>query len=49
MLGANCCVLGPITIGNNAQIGAGSVVIHNVQENEVVAGVPAKHIKFVEK
>ena len=49
LIGANACVLGPIKIGNNAQIGAGSVVIHDVKENEVVAGVPAKHIKFLEE
>ena len=49
MIGANSCVIGPITIGNNAQIGAGSVVLHDVMDNEVVAGVPAKHIKFLEE
>ncbi len=39
-------VLGPITIGNNAIIGANAVVIKDVPENAVVAGVPAKIIKF---
>lgn len=41
-------VLGPIVIGNNVIIGANAVVIHNVPDNAVVAGVPAKIIKFKE-
>lgn len=49
MLGANSCVIGPIKIGNNVRIGAGSVVLHDVEDNEVIAGVPAKHIKFLEE
>lgn len=39
-------VLGPIHVGNNAVIGANAVVIHDVPENAVVAGIPAKIIKF---
>jgi len=38
-------VLGPITIGNNATIGANAVVIHNVDSDDIVAGIPAKSIK----
>ena len=34
-----------ITIGKWAVIGAGAVVIHNVSDYDVVAGVPAKSIK----
>lgn len=49
LIGANSCIIGPIKIGNNVQIGAGSVVLHDVKDNEVVAGVPAKHIKFLEE
>lgn len=33
-------------IGNNAVIGAGSVVINEVKENSIVAGNPAKVISF---
>lgn len=40
-------VLGPIHIGNNAVIGANAVVIKDVPENAIVAGVPARIIKFV--
>lgn len=39
-------VLGPIKIGNNTVIGANAVVIKDVPDNAVVAGVPAKIIKF---
>lgn len=39
-------VLGPIHIGNNAVIGANAVVIKDVPENAVVAGVPAQILKI---
>lgn len=39
-------VLGSIYIGNNAVIGANAVVIKDVPENAVVAGVPAKILKI---
>ena len=39
-------ILGPIIIGNNVTIGANAVVIKDVPNNAVVAGVPAKIIKF---
>lgn len=38
-------VIGGITIGDNAIIAPNSVVLHNVSEGEVVAGIPAKAIK----
>lgn len=41
MLGANVCILGDITIGNNVVIAAGSVVIHDVPDDCMVAGNPA--------
>ena len=34
------------TIGRNSLIGAGAVVIKDVPENAVMAGVPAKVIKY---
>ena len=43
---ANSCVIGDIKIGDNAVIGAGSVVIKDVPANAVVAGNPAKIIKY---
>lgn len=34
------------TLGKNSLVGAGSVVINDVEDNAVVAGVPAKLIKY---
>lgn len=42
---ANSVIIGGITVGDNAVIGAGSVVIKDVPQNAVVAGNPAKMIK----
>ncbi len=47
-IGANSCIIGGITIGNNAKIGAGSVVIKDVPDNAVVVGNPAKIIKYLD-
>ncbi len=47
-LGANVCIMGDIKIGNNVVIGAGSVVVKDVPDNCVVAGNPAKIIKYIE-
>ena len=38
-------ILGPFRIGNNVIIGANAVVIKDVPDNCIVAGVPAKIIK----
>ena len=42
---ANSVVVGPIEIGNNTIIGAGSVVTHSLPANVVAAGNPCKVIK----
>ena len=39
-------VLGPITIGDNARIGANAVVLKNVEENATVVGVPGKMVRI---
>ena len=44
-VGANSCIIGPILIGDNSVVGAGSVVVKNIPKNEVWAGNPAKKIK----
>jgi acetyltransferase-like isoleucine patch superfamily enzyme len=45
-LGASVTVIGPIHIGNNVIVGAGSVVVKDVPDNAIVAGNPARIIKF---
>ena len=42
MIGANASVLGNIRIGRCAKIGAGSVVVRDVEPQTTVVGVPAK-------
>ena len=46
-IGANSIILPGVTIGNNAVVGAGSVVTKNVEEKTVIAGNPAKLIKRI--
>lgn len=42
MIGAGTIVLGPISIGDGARIGAASLVIKNVPAHSVAVGVPAR-------
>lgn len=42
MIGAHAQVLGNITIGENAKIGAGAIVLKDVQANTTVVGTLAK-------
>ena len=46
-VGCHVSVIGDITIGNNVTIGAGAVVVKDVPDNCVVAGNPAKIIRFL--
>ncbi|WP_027377058.1 acyltransferase [Kaistella palustris] len=46
-IGANATVLGGVTIGENALIGAGSVVTKDVPANEIWVGNPAKFLKKI--
>lgn len=43
IIGSNVTLL-PVTIGNNAEVGAGSVVTKDVPDNAIVVGNPAKII-----
>jgi acetyltransferase-like isoleucine patch superfamily enzyme len=41
-IGSGSTILSNLVIGENALVGAGSVVTHNVPDNTIVAGNPAK-------
>ena len=43
-LGSNCTIMGGITVGVGALVGAGAVVTHDVPDYAIVAGVPARVI-----
>jgi len=45
-IGINVTIVGPVRIGDNAVIGAGALVIRDVPDNAIVAGVPAKIIRL---
>ena len=43
--GLNSTLKDNIKVGNNVLVGAGAAVIKDVEDGDVVAGVPAKSIK----
>lgn len=47
--GSNCTVMGGITIGTGALIGAGAVVTRDVPAYAIVAGVPARIVGDIRK
>ena len=46
-IGSGSTILSNITVGENAIVGAGSVVTKDVPANAIVAGNPAKFLRFV--
>ena len=44
VVGSGAQVLGPVTVGKNAKIGANAVVTKDVPENAVMVGIPAKNV-----
>jgi UDP-2-acetamido-3-amino-2,3-dideoxy-glucuronate N-acetyltransferase len=47
-IGSNSTILSKVTIGENAIVGAGSVVTRDVPPNTIVAGNPARIIRRIE-
>jgi len=45
VIGAGAIVLGPLSIGSNSRIGAGSVVIKDVVPHATVVGIPGKVVR----
>lgn len=48
-IGARAVCVAPVTIGRWALVAAGSVVIHDVPDFALVAGVPARQIGWVDR
>lgn len=42
-----CLTIEDISIGNNVIVGAGSVVVKSIPDNVVIAGNPARIIKYL--
>ncbi|HAY61599.1 MAG TPA: acetyltransferase [Acidaminococcaceae bacterium] len=47
-VGGNVTILPGVTIGSNVVVAAGAVVTHDVPDNSLVAGVPARIIRKLE-
>jgi UDP-2-acetamido-3-amino-2,3-dideoxy-glucuronate N-acetyltransferase len=48
-IGSNATILGRVTIGEGALVGAGSVVTHDVAAHAVVAGNPARLLRYLKE
>jgi len=48
-IGSGTTILSNVTVGENAIVGAGSVVTKDVAPNSIVAGNPAKPLRYVEQ
>ncbi len=48
MVGAGAKILGPITVGNKARVGANSVVVKDVPSGQTVVGIPGKLVSVRE-
>jgi acetyltransferase-like isoleucine patch superfamily enzyme len=46
-IGSGATILAKVTIGENAIVGAGSVVTKNVPANTIVAGNPARVLRTI--
>jgi acetyltransferase-like isoleucine patch superfamily enzyme len=48
-IGSGATILSNITVGENAIVGAGSVVTKDVPANSIVAGNPARVLRYIEQ
>jgi len=48
-IGSGATILSNTTVGENAIVGAGSVVTKDVPPNSIVAGNPAKVLRYIEQ
>ena len=48
-IGSGATILANITVGENAIVGAGSVVTKDVPTNSIVAGNPARVLRYIEQ
>lgn len=48
-IGSNATILGGVTVGERAIVGAGSVVTHDVSDGAIVAGVPARVLRYTKE
>jgi acetyltransferase-like isoleucine patch superfamily enzyme len=48
-IGSGSTILAKVTIGENAMVGAGSVVTKDVPPNSIVAGNPAKVLRYIKQ
>jgi acetyltransferase-like isoleucine patch superfamily enzyme len=48
-IGSGCTILSNVTIGENALVGAGSVVTKDVPPNSIVAGNPARFLRHIDQ
>ena len=47
VVGSGAQILGPITVGENAKVGANAVVTKDVLDNAIMVGIPAKNVGTV--
>jgi serine O-acetyltransferase len=45
VVGTGAAVLGPVTVGRNSRIGAGSVVVRSVPPDSTVVGIPGRVVE----
>ena len=47
-IGASVTIIGGVTVGAGAVVAAGAVVVRDVPANTIVAGVPARVVKYLD-